>query len=77
MFPQARARLYFAVSRLQFTRVGPTMRAKILSDAEAQTEMEDLRQAPGWQELTTPFLPPEPLLRSSEHEAAGHSQPSP
>jgi hypothetical protein len=55
MFESATARLYFVVTRLQLTRVGPTMRGKILSEAEAQTEIADLRKAPDWQEMNTPF----------------------
>jgi hypothetical protein len=55
MFEQATARLYFVVIRLQLTRVGPTMRGEILSEAEAQTQITDLRKASDWQELNTPF----------------------
>lgn len=45
MFEQATARLYFVVIRLQHTRVGPTMRGEILSEAQAQTQIADLRKA--------------------------------
>jgi hypothetical protein len=55
MFEQATARLYFVVIRLQLTRVGPTMRGEVLSEAQAQTQITDLRKAPGWQEMNTPF----------------------
>jgi hypothetical protein len=55
IFEQAKKRVYFAVTRLQFTRVGPTMRGEVLSDAEAQTLIADHRNAPGWQEMDTPF----------------------
>jgi hypothetical protein len=55
MFEQATARLYFVVNRLQLTRVGPTMRGEILSEAQAHTHITDLRKAPGWQEMHTPF----------------------
>lgn len=54
LFDNATTRLYFAVSRLQFTRIGPTMRAEILSEEEAQTEIAHLRSVPEWQELETP-----------------------
>jgi hypothetical protein len=55
MFEAATARLYFAISRLQFTRIGPTMRGEILSEDEAQTEIAHLRKASDWQEMDTPF----------------------
>ncbi|MCX9075791.1 MAG: hypothetical protein OIN88_14265, partial [Candidatus Methanoperedens sp.] len=50
MFEQAKERLYFVVIRLQLTRVGPTMRGEVLSEAEAQTQIKDLRKASNWQE---------------------------
>jgi len=55
MFEKATARLYFVVIRLQLTRVGPTMRGEILSEAQAQTQITDLRKASDWQEMNTPF----------------------
>lgn len=55
LFEQATARLYFAVIRLQLTRVGPTMRGEVLSDAEAQAQIANLRKASDWQEMNTPF----------------------
>jgi len=55
MFEQATARLYFVVIRQQLTRVGPTMRGEILSEAQAQTQITDLRKASDWQEMNTPF----------------------
>lgn len=55
MFEQATARLYFVVIRLQLTRVGPTMRGEVLSEADAQTQITNLRNASDWQELNTPF----------------------
>lgn len=55
MFEQATARLYFVVIRLQLTRVGPTMRGEILSEAQAQTQITDLRKTSDWQEMNTPF----------------------
>jgi len=55
MFEQAKERLYFVVIRLQLTRVGPTMRGEVLSEAEAQTQIKDLRKASNWQEINTPF----------------------
>jgi hypothetical protein len=55
IFDQAKERLYFAVTRLQLTRVGPTMRGEVLSEAEAQTQITDRRNTPGWQEMDTPF----------------------
>ena len=54
-FENATARLYFVVIRLQLTRVGPTMRGEILSEAQAQTQITDLRKASDWQEMNTPF----------------------
>jgi len=55
MFPQATARLYFVVLRLQLTRVGPTMRGEILPEAEAEDQIADLRKTSDWQEMDTPF----------------------
>ena len=55
MFEQATARLYFVVIRLQLTRVGPTMRGEIMSEAQAQTQISDLRTTSDWQEMNTPF----------------------
>lgn len=55
MFDQAKARLYFVVIRLQLTRVGPTMRGEVLSEAQAQTQIMDLRKASDWQEINSPF----------------------
>lgn len=55
IFAQAKERLYFVVTRLQLTRVGPTMGGEVLSEAEAQTQITDHRNAPGWQEMDTPF----------------------
>jgi hypothetical protein len=55
MFRNAAARLYFAVSRLQFTRIGPTMRGEVLSEDEAKAEIVRLGDASDWQEMDTPF----------------------
>ena len=55
MFEQATPRLYYVVIRLQLTQVGPTMRGEILSEAQAQTQITDLRKTPEWQEMDTPF----------------------
>ncbi|RPJ38652.1 MAG: hypothetical protein EHM35_04025 [Planctomycetaceae bacterium] len=55
MFPQAAARLYFVVRRLQLTRVGPTMRGEVLSEAEAEDRIADLREASDWEEMDTSF----------------------
>ncbi len=55
MFEQATARLYFVVIRLQLTRVGPTMRGEVLSEAQAQAQIADLRKESDWQEINTPF----------------------
>jgi hypothetical protein len=55
MFDSATARLYFVVMRLQLTRVGPTMRGEILSEAEAQAQIANLRESSSWQEVYTPF----------------------
>lgn len=54
-FENAKARLYFVVLRLQLTRVGPTMRGEVLSEAEALTQIADLRKTSDWQEINTPF----------------------
>ena len=55
IFENATARLYFVVIRLKLTRVGPTMRGEILSEAQAQTQITDLRKTSDWQEINTPF----------------------
>ena len=55
MFEQAKARLYFVVARLQLTRVGPTIGGEVLSEADAQTQITDLRKDSDWQEMNTPF----------------------
>ena len=55
MFHNAAARLYFAVSRLQFTRIGPTMRGEVLSEDEAKDEIARLRDADSWQEMNVPL----------------------
>ncbi len=54
IFESATDRLYFVVSRLQLTRIGPTMRGEILSEVEAEGEIAALREAPDWQEMDAP-----------------------
>ena len=56
-FENAKARLYFVVTRMQLTRVGPTMQGEVLSEAEALGEIADLRKTSDWQEKNTPFQP--------------------
>ena len=51
IFEQAKARLYFVVIRLQLTRVGPTMRGEVLSEAEALAQITDLRKVSEWEEM--------------------------
>jgi len=55
MFKQATERLYFVVMRLQFTRVGPTMRGEVLREDQAKAQIDDLCKGDEWEEMKTPF----------------------
>ena len=69
-FPQAAARLYFVLIRLQLTRIGPTMRGEVLSEGQAEAQIADLRKASDWQEINTPFEQQEGSPES-QHEIVG------
>lgn len=54
-FEKAWERLYFTAIRLQYTRIGPTMRGEVLSEEEAKAQIEALRKDDDWEEIETPF----------------------
>ena len=54
-FKNAWERLYFTTIRLQYTRIGPTMRGEVLLEEEAKAQIEALRMDEDWEEIKTPF----------------------
>lgn len=54
-FKNAWERLYFTTIRLQYTRIGPTMRGEVLLEEEAKAQIEALRMDDDWEEIKTPF----------------------
>ena len=54
-FKNAWERLYFTTVRLQYTRIGPTMRGEVLLEEEAKAQIEALRMDEDWEEIKTPF----------------------
>ena len=51
LFPWAAHEMYFVVSRLHFTRIGPTMRGEIVDATEAEEEIAQFRESADWDEL--------------------------
>lgn len=51
IFPNAVDVLYFVVERLQFTRIGPTLRGEVIGEAEAEAEIQALREDSNYEEV--------------------------
>ena len=51
IFPQAVDKLYFVVSRLSLTRIGPTLRGEVMRAEEAEEELGRLRMSADWVEV--------------------------
>jgi len=54
-FKNAVERLYFTAIRLQYARIGPTMRGEVLREEEARAQIEARSKDDNWEKIQVPF----------------------